>query len=112
MKLREFLHLYRDSASALRVLRSTGMLCESKRCICGSMMRDEYDRCSDGMIFRCKSSACRKKTSIRDGSFFANSKLPLHEQMLLIHLFAKNYPERLVLDDFEFASHTVVDWYR
>ena len=75
-------------------------------------MKLEGKECTDGEIFRCSSRQCRKTKSVRDGSFFSKSKLSLEEQVLLIHLFAKRYPESLILDDFEFSPNTVCDWMR
>ena len=112
MKLHEFLALFGETQNAIRELMSRGLLPVHMRCECGQIMHEINWDCSDGSIFRCQKKACGKKRSIRHGSFFAKSKLPIVQQVLLMHLFAKRYPEQLILDEYEFSSATLVDWFR
>ena len=44
--------------------------------------------------------------------FFEQSKLNLCDCMLFLHLWAKNYGEKLIADDFDFSNNTIVDWSR
>lgn len=66
----------------------------------------------DKLIWRCRLNGCDTKLSIRSGSFFSGSKMPLSKIILFFHLWVKNYPSRIIMEDFEFAPHTVVDWNR
>jgi hypothetical protein len=49
---------------------------------------------------------------VRYDSFFQRAKLSLPQCMLFLHLWSKNYTEKLILDDFSFSNKTVVDWSR
>lgn len=67
---------------------------------------------ADGTEWRCSKRACRTKKSIRAGSFFAGSHMPLQNQVLFLHLWAQKYPEWLIAKDFNFSLPTIVDWAR
>ena len=41
--------------------------------------------------WRCPDGACRKSMSLREGSFFANSKLPLQKWLVLLHWWCREY---------------------
>ena len=112
MKIAEHHAIFADSQKAIAELSRRGLLMTSCVCVCGNDMWLKETACGDGQIFRCNAKRCRKKRSIRHGSFFSKSRLDLKQQMLLIHLFSKRYPEWLVLEDYDFAQHTVVDWMR
>ena len=64
------------------------------------------------MRFECSKKCCRHTRSIRLGSFFENVGLGLCDSMLIIHLWAKRYIKKLVLEDFEFSKQTVVEWFK
>ena len=113
MKLFTFLELYHDPSTIVERLREDGLLRPLFRCSgCGDFMVDLRVKSSDGLAFSCNKESCRRRKSIRAGSFFENAKLSLCDSMLLLHLWAKDYTEKLVLNDFNFATQTVVDWFR
>ena len=45
---------------------------------------------SDGCVFRCRS--CKTTKSLRAGSFFDKSKLPLQKWLILVYWWTKEYP--------------------
>lgn len=113
MKLFAFLTEYWHNELLVDKLREEGLLREELICsVCGTLMSNSNAGTSDGKIFRCNKGTCRKKKSIRTGSFFEKSKLKLKECMLLIHLWSQGYSEKLILTDYEFSNKTVVDWFR
>ena len=75
-------------------------------------MVDLMTNCGDGLAFSCNKRSCRRRKSIRAGSFFENAKINLCDSMLLLHLWAKEYTEKQILEEFHFAKQTVVDWSR
>lgn len=113
MKLFDFFRLYYDPSTIVARLRRDGLLPMAINCpTCEDLMVDLSVQNQDGLIFSCNKRSCRKRKSIRTNSFFENSRLSLCESMLILHLWAKGYTEKLILDDFHFAKQTVVDWFR
>lgn len=102
-----------DNETIVEKLSKLGLLTSCIRCdICGHDMICQRADNTDKMRFRCNKRTCRKEKSIRTGSFFERSKLSLTDCMLFLHLWAKGYPGKLILDDFEISKVTVVDWSR
>lgn len=113
MKLFEFLQEFGDQSTIISKLRDIGLLRQSLRCEqCGDMMGERKMKLSDGIAFECSKRSCRHAKSIRNGSFFEHSRLTLCEIMLFLHIWSKNYSEKLICDDFSFSNKTVVDWAR
>lgn len=113
MKLLPFLREFGDAETIVEKLRMRGLLTSSARCdVCGDGMICSAADNIDKMRFRCNKRTCRKEKTIRTGSFFERSKLPLTDCMLFLHLWAKGYSEKLIMDDFDFSKATVVDWSR
>ena len=113
MKLFEFRETYGKSETIVSELRTAGLLIPTMHCeSCGDLMSEKRINKGDGVMFFCFKRTCRKGKSIRVKSFFEKSKLSLCDIMLFIHLWAKGYSEKLILDDFSFSNKTVVDWAR
>ena len=113
MKLFAFLREYRDLSTIVAKLRQSGLLRRHLVCdYCGDVMRDGNVEKSDGIMFECSKRSCRRAKSVREGSFFKGSKVNLCECMLMLHLWCKGYSEKLILEDYAFASQTVVGWFR
>jgi hypothetical protein len=113
MKLFEFMREYGDTLTIVAKLRAERLLARQFICeSCTEPMHDLATNSCDGLIFSCDKRACRRRKSIRTGSFFENSKLSLSDTMLFLHLWSKGYSEKLILDDFLFCKSTVVDWSR
>ena len=65
---------------------------------------------SDGVRWRC--TTCKTSTSIRDRSFFAKSKLPLHKWLILIFWWLQEYPVTDAKVAAEVDVGTAVDVYQ
>ena len=65
---------------------------------------------SDGYSWWCRS--CKTRKSIRDGSFFAKSKLTLQKWLLLMHLWATDIPVTDAVDEAEIDIRSAVDVYQ
>lgn len=113
MKLLPFMNEFGNQDTIVSKLRDVNLLGRAYRCSgCGQLMRERVSRVSDGIMFECSKRTCRRSKSIRADSFFEKSRLTLCECMLFLHLWSKNYPEKLICDDFTFSNKTVVDWAR
>lgn len=111
MKLFDFQREFSDDSTIVAKLRTHGLLADRFLCpICMSPMLDLTVDKTDGLIFACNKRSCRQRKSIRVNSFFEQSKMSLYNCLLFIHLFSKNYPQKLIIDDFPFSNKTAVDW--
>ena len=65
---------------------------------------------SDGISWWCR--LCKTRKTIRDGSFFSKSRLPLHKWMLLMYWWARQYPVTDASQEAEVDVGTAIDVYR
>lgn len=113
MKLFEFLYVFGNENTIVSTLQDKALLRQHCTCErCGDSMKLQKSEKRDGVRFGCSKRSCRTRKSIRAGSFFEEVRLSLCDSMLLLHLWSKGYTEKLVCDDFSFATQTVVDWFR
>ena len=88
------------------------LISNSKSCPdCGESMnfRPRQD-ISDGYTWRCSSGPCRKRLSIRDGSFFSKSKLPLWKLIRFIYLWTVDSLGNVIMHELDISEKTVIDW--
>lgn len=113
MKFFAFIEKYGKQSTIVEEMRSLGLLRTSMNCeVCGNIMIERKKNNSDGISYACKRRTCRCEKTIRADSFFENSRLTLCECMLFLHLWSKNYPEKLICEEFTFSNKTVIDWSR
>jgi transposase-like protein len=55
---------------------------------------------------------CKSRKSIRDGSFFAKSKLTLQKWLLMIYLWAREYPVTDAAEEAQISERVAVDIYQ
>jgi transposase-like protein len=67
---------------------------------------------ADGIIFRCNNSRCRSKRSIRDQTFFAQSKLSISNILLIIYFWCHDFTQKQVEHELQISKKTLIDWYR
>ena len=65
---------------------------------------------SDGVCWSCPT--CKTTKSIRDGSFFSKSKIPLQKWMMALLWWAREYPVTDFADEAEVSNHTACDIYQ
>lgn len=113
MKLLQFFNEFGNQNTIVGKLRDIDLLVRAYQCDnCGQQMPERASPVSDGIMFECGKRTCRRSKSIRAGSFFEQSRLTLCDCMLFLHLWSKQYSEKLICDDFSFSNNTVVDWAR
>ena len=81
----------------------------TKRCGVAMVERQRSD-ISDGYRWRCQ--RCKTSKSIRDGSFFAKSKLSLQKWLILIFWWSQQYPVKDAQRVAEVDKGTAIDVYR
>ena len=93
-------------------LRNKRRLARSQDCTsCNTAMREgRRGDISDGVVWRCPQ--CKRTKSIRDGSFFSKSRLPLQKWLLLLHYWSKEFPVKDAADDADTQKNTACDVYR
>ena len=65
---------------------------------------------SDGVSWKCPT--CKGRKSIREGSFFAKSRITLQKFLLILHMWARQYPVSDVAEEAEVALSTAIDVYQ
>ena len=65
---------------------------------------------TDGVSWWC--SRCKGRKSIREGSFFSKSRLTLQKWMLLIYMWAREYPVKDAAEEAEVQEKTAIDVYQ
>ena len=74
MNHHKLLTLIQSCHAIFMFLVSRGLLAARGKCYCGS----------DMILWECPVNYCRKRRSIRAGSFFEESKIPLHHWLYII----------------------------
>ena len=93
---------YADLCRTLNSVEATVRWCQEKRllptereCVCGTECRIvKRSRYPEGICFRCPRKGCQKVTSLRTGTFFENSNLPLETIIRMLHLLQVAYSSR------------------
>jgi ribosomal protein L37AE/L43A len=87
----EFYELIADRTRLIRWLMEVSLLKRHLVCEICQMEMKLVRRVAavDGVIWQCSVVGCGARTSIRDGSFFANSHLTLAKIMELLHEWSK-----------------------
>ena len=65
---------------------------------------------SDGLIFRY--GTCKTTKSLRAGSFFSKSKLPLQKWMVLIYWWVRDYPVSDAAEEAHVGRDTTINVYQ
>lgn len=113
MKLDELNECISTNEKLLNFLLDLKLLKGSTVCECGSNMKWCADgKLQDGYILRCEVRYCRKKMSIRRNSFFQKSRMSMKKIIILINLWANNYPQNAILEEYDYSRSTVVEWFR
>ena len=82
------------------------------RCGIGMRERPRSD-VSDGVSWWCPQ--CKTRKTVRENSFFKNSRLSLQKWLLLMHYWARNYPVTDSAEEMKVDAGTAVDvfqWFR
>ena len=71
------------------------------------MIERPWQEASDKYSWWCRQ--CKSRKSIRDGSFFQKSHLTLQKWLLLLYLWARDYPVTDVAEEAEISQSTAID---
>ena len=88
MNHHELLTLIQSCHAILTFLVNRGLLAARRRCSCGNRMVLRDNNPDDGYHWECPVNKCRKRRSIRAGSFFEDSKIPLSQWLYIIFLWS------------------------
>ena len=85
----ELLALIQNSQTIYTFLVDCGLLVSRRECVCDAqMILKERQNTTDGYIWECPSSNCRKHRSVRVGSFFEDSNISLARWLYVIYLWS------------------------
>ena len=108
----------RDEATIIWC-RQNGLLAAEAVCgACGTVCCDApSNRDLDGRVWHCPELVCRRKVSIRKGSFFEGSHLRLLQVICMTYFWSldcgrsRGLSQQQIMKGLEIRSgHTVVDW--
>ncbi len=99
---------------AINFAKARGLIKDLKRCTkCKSRMQIQKKITeTDGMLWKCKNSQCKKTKSLRDATFFSKSHLSIQKILLICYFWSKNYTIKQVVDELEISKRVAIDWYR
>ena len=114
---RNFLtYLFGDLELAIQFLTDVGVIRSKVQCnICGRDMKwtADHNR-TDGFRWRCRKSVagvrCRGTASIRHGSWFQLSNLPLVEIILITYDILRRDSAHQIENEHNLNDHTIADW--
>jgi len=98
-------------SDVIKWLARYGLLANEMSCPnCGAPMRIiKYSTSvNDGMRWKCPNDGVRR--SIRHGSFFSKSNLPLKTLVQFIILYSSAHPLNYIIEQLEISTHPAVDW--
>uniref|UniRef100_A0A1B6L2V9 Uncharacterized protein n=1 Tax=Graphocephala atropunctata TaxID=36148 RepID=A0A1B6L2V9_9HEMI len=94
-------------------LQNIGLLAKSSKCSkCGcGMYLGEKSEVSDGFVWRCNKTGCKTAKSLRKGTFFSQSNMPLSKILLLAYMWCRKFSHDHVQHELGVSSETIVNWY-
>lgn len=110
MNIFQFSAIVQSVENIVDFLREKRILCSSYQC-CGKPCSIIKSHSSDGQMFRC--ATCRKKKSIRVGSFFSRSQLTLKVLLTIVYFFTQKAQVKDVLNYMkgEVSHMSVIQWF-
>lgn len=95
----------------LNFLMNLGILKKKRNCwICRKEMLLRKDKGSDGKIWECKGSKCkRRKVSVRKGSVFENKKISLFSIIMVIYEWSVNTPIKRIKHELQ-INYKTINW--
>eukprot|EP00106_Octopus_bimaculoides_P021414 XP_014788856.1 PREDICTED: uncharacterized protein LOC106882629 [Octopus bimaculoides] len=111
-RLLDLFEISRNQDHLIEWLKTYGLLAEAHVCDCGhNCSFVKFPRPQDGYSWKCTARQCRKRFSIRKGSFFQNSNLSLRTILLFLYRWSIDEPLQKIMHELKIASwSTVVDW--
>ena len=109
MNRHELLTLIQSCQTIFAFLVDRGLLAAKRDCTCGNeMVLRERPNSEDGYHWECPVRCCRKRRSIRAGSFFEDSKIPLEQWLFIIFLWSMNESSNTVSQLTGLSLRTVI----
>ena len=95
-------------------LKQLGLLNRDQRCpnCQGMSFWTKYSKSKDGWAWKCQTKLChnyKNYISIRKGSFFANSNIPLPKWLHLMYLWATKASNKQTQLQTGLSNHTIID---
>ena len=85
----DLLTLIQNFQTIYTFLVDHGLLASRRECVCSvRMILKERQKTTDGYIWECPLSNCRKHRSVRVGSFFEDSNISLAKWLCVIYLWS------------------------
>ena len=104
--------IFGSTDNLVSYLQHRKLLADTQTCgNCGTPMNlGSKSDISDGLIFRC--GTCKTTKSLRAGSFFSKSKLPLQKWKVLIYWWVRDYPVSNAAEEAHVGRDTAINVYQ
>jgi hypothetical protein len=98
-----------DESSCIQWCMDIGILKSSANCRCGSPMT-LYLHPAKPSRWRCNKRVCRLERRVRDGSFFAKSKLPIRKLVRFLFYYCSEVSPKVIGQMLKISDSTITDW--
>ena len=105
-------YIFGNTEQQIAFLQQRGLLATSMTCgsCSGPMALGQKRDISDSCMFRC--STCKTTKSLRTGSFFSKSKLPLNKWLVLLYWWIRQYPVGDAAEEAKVSRETAINVYQ
>lgn len=112
MNLLTLIPIIKDQRLTVEFAQKNSLIASRRYCTgqCHQQMNLSKRDNSDGFAWRC--FKCRKEKSIRYGSFFQDSRIPLGKAIYLIYFWSIDMTLKMARRELNLNQVTMVDWYR
>ncbi|KAI6655683.1 hypothetical protein LOD99_1823 [Oopsacas minuta] len=107
-----FLRITINRDNCIDWLRVHGLLARGMRCKCGANMSEGvFSKAHEGRGWRCPEKGCKKCASLRVGSFFKGSNIPLTQLVVFLYFWAEGLQSTHFLTlNLKWSPNAITDW--
>ena len=102
------LRVFTSNEAALNFCEDWAIVKKRSTCACGKEMRKQRAKTVDGWRWQC--SACKNTTSLRSGSFWAHSRIEMHQLLALTFFWACQLEGEMIATHTGLSERTVTSW--
>ena len=102
------LRVFTSNEAALNFCEGWAIVKKRSTCACGKEMRKQRAKTVDGWRWQC--SACKNTTSLRSGSFWAHSRIEMHQLLALTFFWACQLEGEMIATHTGLSERTVTSW--
>lgn len=111
-RLADLLPVWEDNDQCLLWCQELGLIPSEMTCdACLGPAAQINHRCADSWVWRCPRRGCQKRMSVRRGTIFENSKLPISKALQLMYWWCQELSVAQAAHEVGVSQVTVIDWF-